>query len=375
VRTQVWAHASRAARAQTRDQAQAQDPGQGPERDQPTAVHSASMTGQLTRRFRWLPPLHLPMPVWRALVTWRAALARHPALRYVQIAPIALVLWLLSYAASFRDGAARVGLHNAVAVNSISIDLGGGIGREMNDWLATHYSAALAATWYYILFQGAITGIVGVVLIWRRAPHFSLHRNALIIVTGIGLAAFWFYPVAPPRMLAGYHDIIRTAVPLFANVVESKGADQFASLPSLHVAWALWVAVSCTGMLRHPAAQAAIWLYPVATTLDVMSTANHYLLDVITAPVILLLAYGIAATPALGRFLVGKYGHLRPELIRAPVLAVASAGQSGWAREGWAREGWAGQGWAGTGQAGTGRVGTDSAGARHSQHASDRESP
>jgi hypothetical protein len=208
---------------------------------------------------------------------------------------------------------------------------------------------------------------VGVVLIWRRAPHFSLHRNALIIVTGIGLAAFWFYPVAPPRMLPGYHDIIRTAVPLFANVVESKGADQFASLPSLHVAWALWVAVSCTGMLRHPAAQAAIWLYPVATTLDVMSTANHYLLDVITAPVILLMAYGIAAIPALARFLVGKYGHLRPELVRPPVLALASPapGQSSSA----------GKGLAGTGLAGTGLAGAGSAGARHSQHASDRESP
>jgi len=350
VRTQVRAHASRAARAL--EHAQDKNRAQIPEREQTTPVHGASMTGQLTRRLRWLPPLHLPMPVWRALVAWRAALARHPALRYVQIAPIALVLWLLSYAASFRDGAARVGLHNAAVVNSISVDLGGGIGREMNDWLATHYSAELAATWYYILFQGAITGIVGVVLIWRRAPHFSLHRNALIIVTGIGLAAFWFYPVAPPRMLAGYHDIIRTAVPLFANVVESKGADQFASLPSLHVAWALWVAVSCTGMLRHPAAQAAIWLYPVATTLDVMSTANHYLLDVITAPVILLLAYGIAAIPALARFLVGKYGHLRPELVRPPVLALASPGP---------------------GQSGP--AGTGSAWARHSQHASDRESP
>ncbi len=363
MRTQVGPTGCRAARSRlgagAQDQADSRPRAReaAPEQEPANPVHGASMTGQLTRRFRWLPPVHLPMPVWRALVAWRAALARHPALRYVQIAPIALLLWLLSYAASFRDGAASAGLHNAVVVNSISIDIGGGIARGMNDWLATHYSAALAATWYYILFQGAITGIVGVVLIWRRAPHFSLHRNALIIVTGIGLAAFWFYPVAPPRMLAGYHDIIRTAVPLFANVVESKGADQFASLPSLHVAWALWVAVSCTGMLRHPAAQAAIWLYPVATTLDVMSTANHYLLDVVTAPVILLMAYGIAAIPALARFRVGKYGHLRPELVRQPVLALASSGP----------------GRAGSG--GTGSPATGSAGARHSKHASDRESP
>jgi hypothetical protein len=92
----------------------------------------------------------------------------------------------------------------------------------MNSWLAAHQIAALAASWYYILFQGAITGVVGIVLIWRRAPHFALHRDALIAVTAIGLVTFWLYPVAPPRMLPDYHDIIARAVPTFASTVEAK---------------------------------------------------------------------------------------------------------------------------------------------------------
>jgi len=171
----------------------------------------------------------------------------------------------------------------------------------MNDWTVAHQPAALAAAWYYILFQGAVTAIVGIVLLWRRAPSFRLHRNALIAVTLIGLIAFWGYPVAPPRMLPGYHDVIAIAVPTFTSLVETNGAAQFASLPSLHVAWALWVAIAACAVVRQPILRAAIWIYPVATTADVLATANHYLLDVVTAPAIVLLAYGIALAPALVR--------------------------------------------------------------------------
>ena len=241
------------------------------------------------------------MQARRLIAAGHAAAIRHPALRYLQIVPVAALLWGLDDAASFRTRAALAGLRNAVAVNSISRQLGGAFAEVMNSWLAAHQIAALAASWYYILLQGAITGVVGIVLIWQRAPHFALHRDALIAVTAIGLVTFWLYPVAPPRMLPGYHDIIARAVPTFASTVEAKGADQFASLPSLHVAWALWVALACSGLLRHRALRIVIWLYPAATVLDVLATANHYLLDVITAPAILALAYAAAAIPALVR--------------------------------------------------------------------------
>ena len=49
-------------------------------------------------------------------------------------------------------------------------------------------------------------------------------------------------------------------------------------MPSLHVAWAAWCAadlVAATrGRWRHLA-----WLYPAATTVVVLATANHFLAD------------------------------------------------------------------------------------------------
>lgn len=85
-------------------------------------------------------------------------------------------------------------------------------------------------------------------------------------------------------MLPGFHDTAAAAVPFFSRILESKAADQFGSLPSLHVTWALWVAVASQALVRHRALRAALWAYPALTVLDVIATANHYMLDVITAP-------------------------------------------------------------------------------------------
>jgi hypothetical protein len=236
----------------------------------------------------------------------RSALARHPSLRYLQILPVALVLWGTDAVDRFRAGAALAGLRNAAVVNAISRELGGGFAATMNGWLVVHPAVGSVAAWYYIVLQGAVAGVLGVVLIWRRVPSFGLHRNALIACNLIGLVAFWLYPVAPPRMLAGYHDVAARAAPVFSSILEGRAAADFAATPSLHVAWAIWVAIAAGTLVRRPALKAALWLYPAATIVDVLATANHYLLDAITAIGVVLLAYAIALSPALARRIGSK---------------------------------------------------------------------
>jgi PAP2 superfamily protein len=216
-------------------------------------------------------------------------------LRYLQVLPVAAVLWALDAVARFRAGAQAAGLSHAAAVSRISQDLGGGVMRTMNDWLAVHAVLAGVAVGYYIVLHGLVAGVVGLLLLWRRPGAFGFHRNALIAVNALGLVVFWLYPVAPPRMLAGFHDVAASAVPFFSEVVEGKAAGQFAALPSLHVAWAMWVAVVAGTLLRRRALRVAVWLYPAATIADVLATANHFVLDVLTAPGLLVLAYLAAA--------------------------------------------------------------------------------
>jgi PAP2 superfamily len=250
-------------------------------------MRSLLRAGPVTRRFL--------ATSWReGARAWHSAYSQHPALRLLQIIPIGLLLWGLDDAASLRAGAAVVGMRHALTVNSVSLDMGGTFPLVMNNWLAIHHVAALAATWYYIVMQGALTGVIGVLLIWRRPATLRLHRNALIAITAGGLVAFWCYPVAPPRLLPGYHDIVATTLPAFSSVVEPNGSAVYASLPSLHVAWGMWAAIAGAALVRRPLLRALLWLYPAATIADILATANHYVLDVLTAPGLLLLGYGLA---------------------------------------------------------------------------------
>jgi hypothetical protein len=159
-----------------------------------------------------------PLRHWPVVSAARSAVSRHPALRYLQIIPVGLVLWGLDAVDRSRSGAALAGFAHAAVINAISRQLGGGFADQMNDWLAVHR----AATWYYIVVQGAVTAVIGLLLIWRRVPAFRLHRDALIACNVIGLVVFWLYPVAPPRMLPGYHDVTAAAVPLFSSLLEGR---------------------------------------------------------------------------------------------------------------------------------------------------------
>jgi len=223
------------------------------------------------------------------------ASARRGWRRYWQIVPLAVVLWALDAVDKFRAGTQASGLLHASVINDISDRLGGSVAVVMNRWTSTHPLAAAPATAWYTALHVLVTGTVGVLLLRSGHRSFGLHRNALIVSGVIGLVVFWAYPVAPPRMLPGYHDTAAATVPIFHSLLETKTADQFASFPSLHVTWALWVAVGTQSLARRRLWRAAVWAYPMLTTVDVLATANHYLLDAATAPAVLALAYATAA--------------------------------------------------------------------------------
>jgi len=244
------------------------------------------------------------------------ASARRGWHQYWQIIPLAVVLWALDAVDKFRAGAQAAGLLHAPVINDLSGRLSGSVAVVMNQWTSTHPLAAAPATAWYIVLHVLVTGTVGVLLLRSGHRSFCLHRNALIVAGVVGLVVFWAYPVAPPRMLPGYHDTAAATVPIFHSLLETKAADQFASFPSLHVTWALWVAVATQSLARRRRWRAAVWAYPMLATVDVLATANHYLLDAVTALAVLALAYATAAAlPALA------------PLLRLPAAARPPAGE------------------------------------------------
>jgi PAP2 superfamily len=123
-------------------------------------------------------------------------------------------------------------------------------------------------------------------LLWLFARHrdqYPRTRNAIALVTGACLA-IQLIPVAPPRMLDHvgfvdtgllYHQSVYTAV--------GRGmADQLSAMPSVHVAWAVLIAMVVIGS-SSSRWRWAVLVHPAMTAVVVAITGNHFWLDGVVA--------------------------------------------------------------------------------------------
>lgn len=128
-------------------------------------------------------------------------------------------------------------------------------------------------------------------MIWlfvRHRDRYPAFRTTLVAFTGSCLL-IQLIPVAPPRMLPGIH-MVDTAVKYGQSVYATQAGfnpDQLSAMPSVHVGWAILVAIAVVSTARSPWRWLAV-LYPVLTTLVVVVTANHFWLDgIVTAAVLI----------------------------------------------------------------------------------------
>ena len=158
-----------------------------------------------------------------------------------------------------------------------------------NAWLVHHDAVADALAGYYFVMHLGMTSLTLVVL-WAHGRRYRWHRDALLLMSVIGLAVYWLYPVAPPRLLPGFHDTVRHVLPAAYNL-EASRANVYAAVPSLHLAWAVWVGVTLWSMSRRTWVRAVAVLHPALTTVTVLATGNHYVADVISGVALVVVAY------------------------------------------------------------------------------------
>ena len=145
----------------------------------------------------------------------------------------------------------------------------------------------------YWLSQFAVVGITLLWVYFRHHERFAAFRNWLIGANLVGLIGYVVMPTAPPRMFPewGFVDTLAQ----FSSVTHESGlialgSNPYAAMPSLHAMDALIVGIVMFGLVRSRIAKALWVAWPAWVAFAVISTGNHYWLDIVVGFVIAIAA-------------------------------------------------------------------------------------
>jgi hypothetical protein len=115
-----------------------------------------------------------------------------------------------------------------------------------------------------------------------RRPLFSFIRNVFLLTTMLAVLGYETFPLAPPRLAQGltfegrpYHFLDA----VFGSSGVKIGFNEYAAMPSLHVAWALIVGLTVAVVARPIPMRLLGAVYPVIMAITVIVTGNHYIAD------------------------------------------------------------------------------------------------
>ena len=181
-----------------------------------------------------------------------------------------------------------------------------------------HEGLVRASNAYYAWVHFPLTAAT-LLWAWRRDRLSYLWiRRAMVILTMGALALHTVTPLAPPRMLSSMGFVDTGYV--YGQSVYSGGsalagwANQLAAMPSLHVGWAVVVALAVVTISRSRW-RFLVLVHPVVTALVVVVTANHWWLDGIVAVAVLAVAVALVR-PVEGPSAV-------PSVCRRPEVALS----------------------------------------------------
>ncbi len=188
---------------------------------------------------------------------------------------------------------------NALEIIDVQQALGINVERQLQDLALAVEPLIIASNYFYGSMHFIVTIGVLVFLYRRFSNDYPLWRNTLAWTTALALVGFALYPLMPPRLMPAHYGFVDTlaAHPTFWSFDSgaiSEISNQFAAMPSVHCAWALWCALVLVPRLRHRWSRTLAVLYPVTTVVVVVLTANHFLLDAVGGYAALGIGYGIA---------------------------------------------------------------------------------
>jgi membrane-associated phospholipid phosphatase len=204
------------------------------------------------------------------------------------------------------DGHANIAYQHARDIVDFERDIHAFVETDVQHWAIANPFFIHLADWMYVNSHFLVTTSFLVWLYVARNHSYYFVRNMFLVSMLFALVGYLAFPAAPPRFLPewGFQDTV-------ADLVGKGTADgatvlynPYAAMPSMHVAFALMVAVPALRLVRNRLLKVVWSFYPLFVTFVVIATGNHFWLDAAVGAV-------VAAVSAL--VAVSAFGRVRPE--------------------------------------------------------------
>lgn len=229
----------------------------------------------------------------------------HPGAREIVVLA---ALWI-GYSASrmFADNDLAVARERATGVLDIERFVHLDVEAWLNSALSAVPSIAVPMSFWYASLHYLVTPAVLVFIFWKHRSDYRRARNGLVIGSAIGLVAYVLIPTAPPRLMGGgYIDTLAQSASYgwwsgHASAPAGLGGltNELAAMPSLHVGWTVWVAWAMWRYVNRTGHVLSV-LYVAGTTLVVVATGNHWVLDAVMGAVVVAIGIVVASRLTAG---------------------------------------------------------------------------
>ncbi|MEU7553911.1 phosphatase PAP2 family protein [Streptomyces sp. NPDC044571] len=276
----------------------------------------ASVKALETRTDVSSPPVigtETPEPGAERTLVSRLRAPRRPRI-WFEILLIAVSYWTYSLIRNAVPEQKAAALGNADWIWSVERTLGIAVEQSVNHAVNSVTWLIVGMNYYYATLHFVVT--LGVLAwIYRFHPgRYAAARLVLFATTGVALLGYYFFPLAPPRLMNGGRFVDTVLVHHTWGSMASGNlkhmSNQYAAMPSMHIGWSLWCGVTVFAVASAPWARILGLLYPTATLVVIVATANHFWLDAAGGMLCLSFGYGVSRA---------WYGHLPHRLPRHPL--------------------------------------------------------
>ena len=204
------------------------------------------------------------------------------------------------------DGHPNVAFQHARDIVYLERSLHSFVEVDIQQWAIAHAFFIHAADWMYVNSHFLVTTAFLVWLYTARNESYYFVRNMFLVAMAFALIGYIAFPAAPPRFLPewGFQDTVEDLFGTGASSTASVLYNPYAAIPSMHVAFALMIAIPAIKLMRHRLTKVLWALYPFVVTFVVISTGNHFWLDA---------AFGVLVAAVSAWIASAAFARVRPE--------------------------------------------------------------